>query len=146
MGSPDPVTVGLVIDDRHRIDAEAGSGGMAVVYRATHLKLSTTVALKVMSPNPAGDPEFQRRFEDEARSASEIDHDHVIPVYDLARTTRSLHRDALRRAESQGPAPRPGALEPVSAVQVTEQVASALDAAHARCLLHADVKAGQHPD
>ncbi len=118
MGSPDPITVGLVIDDRYRIDAEAGSGGMAVVYRASHLKLSTTVALKVMSPNLADDPQFQRQFDDEARSASEIDHDHVIPVYDFGEDEHGPYivmryveqnlTDLLRDR---------GALEPVSAIQ-----------------------------
>ncbi len=140
-GAPDPITVGAVVDDRYRIDAEAGSGGMAVVYRATHLKLRKTVALKVMSPTLADDPEFQRRFEDEARSASEIDHDHVIPVYDFGEDEHGLYivmryvdgnlRDLLRDR---------GSLEPMRAVQVIEQVASALDAAHARGLLHRDVK------
>jgi serine/threonine protein kinase len=140
-GAPAPITVGAVVDDRYRIDAEAGSGGMAVVYRATHLKLRKTVALKVMSPSLADDPEFQRRFEDEARSASEIDHDHVIPVYDFGEDEHGLYivmryvdenlRDLLRER---------GPLEPMRAVQVIEQVASALDAAHARGLLHRDVK------
>src|SRR5207248_10696828 len=65
------VTMGSVIDGRYRIDAEAGRGGMAVVYRATHLKLQKAVALKLMSENLAADPEFQRRFEAEARATSE---------------------------------------------------------------------------
>jgi energy-coupling factor transporter ATP-binding protein EcfA2 len=114
---------------------------MAVVYRATHLKLAKTVALKVMSPSLADDPEFQRRFEDEARSASEIEHDHVIPVYDFGEDEHGLYivmryvernlRDLLR---DRGP------LESARAVQVIEQVASALDAAHGRGLLHRDIK------
>ncbi|MBV9820146.1 MAG: protein kinase [Solirubrobacterales bacterium] len=139
--APDPITVGSVIDDRYQIEAEAGSGGMAVVYRATHLKLAKTVALKVMSPNLAADPEFQRRFEGEARAASEIDHENVIPVYDFGEDEHGLYivmryveqnlRDLLRAR---------GAMEPRRAVQVIEQVASALDAAHDRGLLHRDIK------
>ncbi len=140
-GAPDPITVGTVIDDRYRIESEAGRGGMAVVFRATHLKLSKTVALKVMSPGLADDPEFQRRFEDEARSASELDHENVIPVYDFGDDEHGLYivmryveqnlRDVLRER---------GPLEPARAVQVIEQVASALDAAHTRGLLHRDIK------
>jgi serine/threonine protein kinase len=140
-GPPDPITIGTVVDGRYQIEAEAGSGGMAVVYRATHLKLAKTVAVKVMSPNLMGDPEFRRRFEDEARSASEIDHEHVIPVYDFGEDEHGLYivmrfvdknlRDVLR---DRGP------LEPSRAVQVIEQVASALDAAHERGLLHRDIK------
>ncbi|MGI8714957.1 MAG: protein kinase domain-containing protein [Solirubrobacteraceae bacterium] len=139
--APDPITVGSVIDGRYQIEAEAGSGGMAVVYRALHLKLAKTVALKVMSPNLAVDPEFQRRFEAEARSASEIDHENVIPVYDFGEDEHGLYivmryvetnlRDLLRAR---------GVMDPLRAVQVIEQVASALDAAHARGLLHRDIK------
>ena len=139
--APDPISVGSVIDGRYQIEAEAGSGGMAVVYRATHLKLAKTVALKVMSPNLAADPEFRRRFESEARSASEIDHENVIPVYDFGEDEHGLYivmryvrqnlRDLLRAR---------GALDPRRAVQVLEQVASALDAAHDRDLLHRDIK------
>jgi serine/threonine-protein kinase len=140
-GKAEPITVGSVIDGRYQIEAEAGSGGMAVVYRAMHLKLAKTVALKVMSPSLAVDPEFQRRFEDEARSASEIDHENVIPVYDFGEDEHGLYivmryvetnlRDLLRAR---------GVMEPLRAVQVIEQVASALDAAHARGLLHRDIK------
>ena len=136
------IAVGSVIDDRYRLDDEAGRGGMAVVYRATHLKLQKTVALKLMSPNLAVDPEFQRRFEVEARAASEIDHEHVIPVYDFGDDDCGLYL-VMRYVE--GPNLRDlmndrGAFDPLRAVQVTEQVASGLDAAHARGLLHRDVK------
>jgi serine/threonine protein kinase/energy-coupling factor transporter ATP-binding protein EcfA2 len=140
-GPPEPIDVGSVIDGRYRIEAEAGSGGMAVVYRATHLKLLKTVALKVMSPALVADPEFRRRFSAEARSASEIDHDNVIPVYDFGEDEHGLYivmryveqnlRDLLRSR---------GAFEPLRAVQVLERVAAALDAAHGRGLLHRDVK------
>ena len=136
------VSVGSVIDGRYRIDAEAGRGGMAVVYRATHLKLLKTVALKLMSQNLAADPEFQRRFETEARATSEVDHEHVIPVYDFGEDEHGLYI-VMRYVE--GPNLRDlmhdrGAFEPTRAVQVIEQVAAALDAAHARGLLHRDIK------
>jgi serine/threonine protein kinase/energy-coupling factor transporter ATP-binding protein EcfA2 len=140
-GAPDPIVVGSLIDDRYRIDAEAGAGGMAVVYRATHLKLAKTVALKVMNPGLADDPEFRRRFEAEARAASELDHEHVIPVTDFGEDTHGLYlvmryvhtnlRELLRRR---------GSFEPLQAVQILEQVALALDAAHGRELLHRDIK------
>jgi len=140
-GAPEPIVVGSVIDDRYRIDAEAGAGGMAVVYRATHLKLAKTVALKVMNPGLAADPEFQRRFEEEARAASEIDHENVIPVTDFGEDDHGLYlvmryvetnlRELLRQR---------GAFEPIQAVQVLERVAAALDAAHEQGLLHRDIK------
>jgi len=136
------VHAGSVIDGRYRVEAEAGRGGMAVVYRATHMKLQKTVALKLMSPELATDPEFQRRFAHEARSASEIDHEHVIPVYDFGEDQRGLYI-VMRYVEGQNLRDLlsdRGPLEPERAVQVIEQVASALDAAHERGLFHRDVK------
>jgi serine/threonine protein kinase len=135
------IVVGSMIDGRYRIDAEAGAGGMAVVYQATHLKLAKRVALKVMNPTLAADLEFQRRFEDEARAASEIDHENVIPVYDFGEDEHGLYL-VMRYVDTnlQALLRSRGAFEPAQAVRVLEQVASALDAAHERGLLHRDIK------
>jgi hypothetical protein len=136
------LAVGSVVDGRYRIDAELGRGGMAVVYRATHLKLGRTRALKVMSAALAEDPDFRRRFEEEARCHSQIDHDHVIPVYDFGEHEGGLYI-VMRFVDGQNLRNLlhdRGLLEAVRAVQVIEQVAAALDAAHERGLLHRDVK------
>src|SRR5213080_3868853 len=65
----------------HRIEGVAGRGGMGVVYRATQLALDRTVALKLITPALAGDPEFRARFVQESRAAASIEHAHVIPIY-----------------------------------------------------------------
>src|SRR3954449_6003873 len=65
----------------HRIDAIVGEGGMGVVYRATQLDLGRPVALKLIAPSLAGDPDFRARFKREARIAASIDHPNVVPVY-----------------------------------------------------------------
>ena len=65
----------------HRIEALAGRGGMGVVYRATHLALNRSVAIKVIAPHLAADPEFRSRFTHESHIAASIDHRHVIPIY-----------------------------------------------------------------
>src|SRR3954464_12299266 len=65
----------------HRIDDVAGRGGMGVVYRATQLALERTVALKLITPALAGDPEFRARFVRESRAAASIEHPHVIPIF-----------------------------------------------------------------
>ena len=64
-----------------RIEAVAGRGGMGIVYRATQLSLGRPVALKLITPDRAGDPGFRERFERESRIAAAIDHPNVIPVY-----------------------------------------------------------------
>src|SRR4051795_4656156 len=65
----------------HRIEALAGRGGMGVVYRATHLALERTVALKVVSPELVEDASTRQRFLRESKLAASIDHPNVIPVY-----------------------------------------------------------------
>ena len=65
-----------------RIDAVVGRGGMGVVYAATQLALQRPVALKVIVPELANDPEFRLRFERESRLAASIEHPNVIPVHE----------------------------------------------------------------
>ena len=65
----------------HRIEGLAGRGGMGVVYRATELTLDRVVALKLIAPALAGDPDFRARFLRESRSAASIEHPNVLPIY-----------------------------------------------------------------
>ena len=123
------------------IHGVAGEGGMGIVYRATQISLGRLVALKVISPEIANQPDFQARFEHESRLAASIDHPHVVSIYAAGEHEgqayiamqwvdgRSLH-DALRG----------GGLDPDRAVIIVAQIAGALDAAHATGLLHRDVK------
>ncbi len=135
-----------------RIEAVAGRGGMGVVYRATELSLGRPVALKLLTPERAGDQAFRDRFQRESRMAAAIDHPNVIPVYAAGEHDGALYLvmryvggtdlHALLRER--------GALEPELAADLVAQVASALDAAHAAGLVHRDVKpanvllAGRH--
>jgi serine/threonine protein kinase len=126
----------------HRIESLAGRGGMGVVYRATHLALNRPVALKVIAPQLAADADFRARFEHESRIAASIDHRHVIPIYhageedgQLFITMRYVEGTDLRELIQAS-----GALAPQRAAAIVAQVAEALDAAHARGLVHRDVK------
>src|SRR3954462_12952008 len=65
----------------HRIEGLAGRGGMGVVYRATELTLDRVVALKLIPPALAGDPDFRARFLRESRAAASIEHPNVLPIY-----------------------------------------------------------------
>jgi len=126
----------------HEILGVAGRGGMGVVYRARQLDLDRLVALKVIAPALAEDPSFRERFIRESRVAASIDHPNVIPVFAageadgiLYLTTRYVEGDDLRTLVR-----REGALSPERAAQVVRQVGTALDAAHARGIVHRDVK------
>jgi serine/threonine-protein kinase len=125
-----------------RIESVAGRGGMGIVYRATQLSLARPVALKLIAPEFAADPGFRERFERESRMAAAIDHPNVIPVYGAGEEDGRLYlvmrwiagTDLHRLLRDEG------RLEPGRAAHIVEQVAGALDAAHAAGLVHRDVK------
>src|SRR4030095_5260701 len=140
---PDPA-VGTEVAG-YRIVEQAGRGGMGVVYRAEETGLGgRPVALKLLPPALAGDPDFRARFLREMRVAAAIDHPNIVPIYrageDRGRlylAMRYVHASDLRRLlEAEG------RLTPERALAILDQVARALDAAHARGLVHRDVKPG----
>jgi predicted Ser/Thr protein kinase len=114
---------------------------MGVVYRATQLRLGRSVALKLVTPAFARDPSFRERFRREWMIAASIDHPNVIPVYEAGEDEGALFI-AMRWVEGTNLRELidAGVLEPRRAVHLVSQVASALDAAHARDLIHRDVK------
>jgi serine/threonine protein kinase len=126
----------------YRIDARLGRGGMGEVYRAVQLSLGRRVALKVLSPELADDDVFRRRFLRESRIAASIDHPSIIPIYETGEDGGLLYI-AMRYVDGMDLSTllrRDGRLEPARALAIMAQVASALDAAHARGLVHRDVK------
>jgi DNA-binding beta-propeller fold protein YncE len=125
----------------YRIEALIGRGGMGVVYRAHDLALDRPVALKVLSPELAEDERFRQRFLLESRLAAALDHPSIVPVYDAGEARGELYI-AMRYVEGTDLKEllAAGPLAPERAVALVSQVASALDAAHARGLVHRDVK------
>ncbi|MDD7967318.1 serine/threonine-protein kinase [Actinomycetospora lemnae] len=124
-----------------RVDGVIGRGGMSVLYRATDTRLGRRVALKVIDEALAADREFRERFVDEARNTSAVDHAHVVPLYDFDETDGHLYI-AMRHVEGPDLASvidgRP--LTVARTLRLLGQVADALDAVHARGLVHLDVK------
>jgi CHASE2 domain-containing sensor protein len=126
----------------YRIDRALASGGMGIVYRATQLALERPVAVKLISAEHAEDPEFRDRFKVESKIAASIEHPNVIPVYEAGEddgllfiSMRLVEGVDLEQVLSTG-----GPLEPKRAARLILQIAAALDAAHARGLVHRDVK------
>jgi serine/threonine-protein kinase len=126
----------------YRIEAVAGRGGMGVVYLARQVALDRRVALKLIAPEFARDEAFRARFARESRIASSLDHPNVIPVYEAGEdgdrlfiAMRFVDGTDLGRMLAED-----GALGPALAAELVAQAASALDAAHARGLVHRDVK------
>jgi YVTN family beta-propeller protein len=126
----------------HRIEDVAGRGGMGVVYRATELALDRHVALKLITPALAGDPDFRTRFVRESRAAASIEHPNVIPIFSAGEEQDVLYI-SMRFVDGEDLRAllrREGPLEPRRAARIVAQIAAALDAAHARGLVHRDVK------
>jgi protein kinase-like protein len=127
-----------------RLEGELGRGGMGVVYLAEQLNLGRKVALKVIAPELSQDPDFQARFEREARLAASLDHPNVVPVFEAGnvdgllylamRYVKGTDLGALLAAE--------GRLLPERAAHIADQLGAALDAAHGNALIHRDVKPG----
>jgi CheY-like chemotaxis protein len=128
----------------HRIDAVAGRGGMATVFRATDLTLGRSVALKLIDSTLAGDPVFRARFERECRLAAALDHPNIVDVFHAGEergllyvTMRYVDGTDLRALLAER-----ATLEPARAIAIVAQVADALDEAHRHGLIHRDVKPG----
>jgi RecA/RadA recombinase len=126
----------------YRIEAVVGRGGMGVVYRATDPRLGRPVALKLIAPALAQGDRFRERFLRESRLAASLDHSNVVPVYEAGESEGHLYlamrfvdgTDLRTLLEREGP------LSAERALELLRQVAAALDAAHARDLVHRDVK------
>ena len=125
-----------------RVEEVIGQGDMGVVYRAEELALQRPVALKLILPEHSREERFRERFRRESRIAAAIDHPNVIPIFDagdedgvlyiMMRLVEGTDLRALIAAE--------GRIEPLRAARIVRQVGAALDAAHARGMLHRDVK------
>jgi len=129
---------------KYRILEEIGRGGMGVVYKAHDTVLDRLVAIKVLAPHLTWDQEFVKRFLHEARSAARIEHPHIVTIYDVAQA-RGHHFIAMKYLEGRSLAEiirREGPLPSERVVRILDQIAQALDYAHARRLIHRDVKPG----
>lgn len=133
---------GRRIDDFEIIEV-AGEGGMGVVYRAIQISLGREVALKLIAPVIANEPDFRTRFDHESRLAASIDHPHVVSIYAAGEhegrpylAMQWIPGRGLDRSLRQGP------LELERTVAVISQIGGALDVAHATGLVHRDVKPG----
>jgi len=125
----------------YRIEGILGEGGMGAVYRAFDSRLSRAVALKILPPAVAEDPERLRRFEQEARAAGTLNHPNILTIYDAGTVdgiaylvSELLEGETLRKRMRAGGLPRRKALE------YARLIAAGLTAAHERGITHRDLK------
>ena len=126
----------------YRLDSCIGQGSAAAVYLARDERGDRRVALKVMVPELARDADFRIRLIREARAAATLGHPHVIPVFEADETGGTLYvaMHYVRGGDARSLLSQLGPLPPGYAGQIIAQIASALDAAHARGLTHRDVR------
>jgi eukaryotic-like serine/threonine-protein kinase len=126
---------------RYEIRAHIGTGGMGEVYQASDLELERTLALKILPAEFASDPSRMRRFIQEARAASALNHPNILTIYEIKQdgptpfiATEFIDGITLRKRMKQG------RIILSEAVETAIQIASALDAAHQAGIVHRDVK------
>jgi Tol biopolymer transport system component len=127
--------------NHYEIIAQLGAGGMGEVYRGRDTRLDREVAIKVLPGNYANDEDRLRRFEQEARATSALNHPNILIVHDLG-----IHEGApyivaeLLEGEELSELIKQGAIAPRKAVDYARQVAEGLAAAHAKGVVHRDLK------
>jgi eukaryotic-like serine/threonine-protein kinase len=125
----------------YRILSSLGAGGMGEVYRATDIRLNRDVAIKVLPASFANDPDRLRRFEQEARATSALNHPNILSVFDIGThdgapyiVAELLEGEELRAQLNDGP------LAPRKAIDYAQQIAAGLAAAHGKGITHRDLK------
>lgn len=134
--------IGKRISGRYQILRAIGGGGMANVYLAEDMILDREVAIKILRFDFASDDDFIRRFRREAQSAASLDHPNIVSIYDVGEED-DIYYIVMEYVEgmtlkeyihANGP------LHPKEAVRIMEQVVAAMEEAHAKQLVHRDIK------
>ncbi len=135
-----PIAVGTQLD-HYEIRSLLGVGGMGEVYLAQDLKLSRKVALKLLPAKFTADPERIRRFEQEARAVSALNHPNLVTIFEIGQAA-GQHYMAYEFIDGQplGERMRQARLSVAEALDIALQTATALNAAHEAGIIHRDIK------
>ncbi len=134
--------VGSVLSNRYELLENIGAGGMAIVYKARCRLLNRNVAVKILRPEFQEDEEFLKRFTIEAQAAASLTHPNVVSVFDVGHHGKLSYivMECIEGITLKEYLQRKGALSVNEAVDFTCQIASALEHAHAKGIIHRDIK------
>ncbi|MBN1260715.1 MAG: protein kinase [Anaerolineae bacterium] len=132
----------IILNDRYRLDALLGTGGMAAVYRAHDLLLDRLVSVKVLREPFAGTPEFRNRFLEEARAAARLDHPNVVRIYDvgLDQSAPFIIMELVRGEDLKTLIRQQAPLSAERALHLAQQICAGVGYAHRNGIVHCDVK------
>jgi serine/threonine-protein kinase len=138
----DPL-VGTRLDDRYQVVRRIGEGGMGIVYEAMHVLIEKRVAVKVLKDDFSSRADVVARFRQEAKSASRIGHEHIVDISDFGQTPGGQSYFVMEFLEGEDLASvlgREGTLAPDRAIRIALKCCRALGAAHAKGIVHRDMK------
>jgi len=133
---------GHVLGGRYEISGILGQGGMGAVYKARDREVDREVALKVIRPELAGNPDILRRFKQELILARQVTHKNVVRIFDLgeAEGAKFISMEYIDGRDLHSILAERGKLPPEESVGIIEQVCQGLEAAHAEGVIHRDLK------
>jgi serine/threonine-protein kinase len=140
---PNDPLIGATLGGRYKVIKAIGEGGMGIVYEAVHEVIEKKVAVKVLRDDFSKRPEVVARFRQEAKSASRIGHEHIVDISDFGETPTGQSYFVMEYLEGDDLAnilAREGTLAPARAVNILLQCCKALGAAHAKGIVHRDMK------
>lgn len=135
-------TAGTTFGGRYAVIERIGTGGMAEVYRARDELLGREVAVKVLTERLSSDRSFIERFRREAQAAANLNHPNIVSLYDFGADSNTYYivMELIDGAPLNEVVHRQGALMPERAAEIASDVAAALERAHAKGLVHRDIK------
>ncbi len=138
----DPL-LGAVVDERYRVLRRIGEGGMGIVYEVEHVVIEKRLALKVLRDDYSSRPDVVARFRQEARSASKIGNEHIVDISDFGETVNKASYFVMEMLDGEDLAnvlSRDGTIPLSRAADILTQCGRALAAAHAKGIVHRDMK------
>ena len=134
--------LGTCLDDRYEILQVIGSGGMAVVYKATDHRLNRFVAVKILRDELAQDEEFRARFQTEAQAVAMLSHPNIVSVYDVSHSAdvEYIVMELIEGVTLMQYMQKRGALSWKEALHFSVQISKALEHAHGKGIVHRDIK------